>query len=111
MKRIEGFIRAHRMPKVVAALHALPHFPGFTIVDCHGQGEGRGEGGHFVYDPDEGIQYHKSQIVIVICPDEEAQAIAETIARAGCTGETCDGLVAITDVPQVICARKSGGIA
>ena len=111
MKRIEGFIRAHRMPKVVTALHALPHFPGFTIVDCHGQGEGRGEGGRFVYDPEEGIQYHKSQMIIVICRADEAQTVAEAIARAGCTGENCDGLVTITDVPQVLCARKSGGIA
>ena len=111
MKRIEGFIRAHRLAKVVAALHALPHFPGFTVVECHGQGEGRGEGGHFAYDPDEGIQYHKSKMVIVVCADDEANLVAEAIARAGCTGESCDGLVAVTDVPQVICARMAGGAA
>lgn len=42
MKRIGAFLQPHRVSKAVAALHALPRFPGFTLLDARGQGHGRG---------------------------------------------------------------------
>ena len=45
MKRIEATLQPHRLTKVVHALHALPHFPGFTVYDAHGQGHGRRRAG------------------------------------------------------------------
>ncbi|MFX9224383.1 P-II family nitrogen regulator, partial [Acinetobacter baumannii] len=72
MKRIEAFLRPHRLGKVIAALHALPHFPGFTVFDAHGQGHGRGTGGHYVYGEDEGVLLHERCVLVVICADEQA---------------------------------------
>ena len=110
MKRIEAFIQPHRLGKVVSALHALPAFPGFTVLDAHGQGHGRGTGGHFAYEPNEGLLYHKRLCLIVICDNGEATAIADAIAKAAHTGKPGDGIVSICDVRQVLRIRGGGGL-
>ncbi len=109
MKRVEGFIKPHRLSNVVAALHALPQFTGFTIADGHGQGHGRGAGGHYAYEPDQGLLYHKQCLFIVICQDDEAASIAQTIARAAHTGNKGDGIVTVSDISTVIRVRDAGG--
>lgn len=45
MKKICAYIKTHRVGEVIAALHELPCFPGFTVLDGHGQGHGCGAGG------------------------------------------------------------------
>jgi nitrogen regulatory protein P-II 1 len=47
MKEITAIIQPHTLSRVMHALHALPHFPGLTLLDAHGQGRGRGAGGAF----------------------------------------------------------------
>lgn len=108
MKRIEAIIQPHRLKHVVLALHELPRFPGFTVVDTHGQGRGKGTGGHFVYEPDEGLVYHKRRMLIVVCEDKEARLIAELIAKAAHTGRAGDGLVAITTLDDALRIREFG---
>lgn len=109
MKRIEAFLRPHRLGKVIAALHALPHFPGFTVFDAHGQGHGRGTGGHYVYGEDEGFLLHERCVLVVICADEQADGIADLIAGAAHTGNKGDGIVAITSLEGVRRIRDAGG--
>lgn len=111
MKRIEAIIQPHRLRHVVLALHELPSFPGFTVVDVHGQGRGKGSGGHFVYEPDEGLVYHKRRMLIVVCEDKEARFMAELIAKAAHTGRAGDGLVSITPLDDVIRVRGFGAPA
>lgn len=108
MKRIEAFVQPHRLSKVIAALHSLPSFPGFTIVDAHGQGHGRGAGGHFVYEPAEGLLYHERSYLVIVCENNEATAIARAIAGAAQTGSKGDGLIAISDIRQVLRIRDGG---
>ena len=50
MKRIEAFLPPHRLAPVIHQLHELPRFPGLTVLNAHGQGHGRGAGGHYAYD-------------------------------------------------------------
>ena len=45
MKEITAIIQPHTVSRVMRALYALPHFPGVTLLDAHGQGRGRGAGG------------------------------------------------------------------
>lgn len=106
MKRIEGFVQPHRLSKVVSALHALPHFPGFTIMNAQGQGHGRGQGGSFVYSRDAGLLLHPRLVLVVYCEDHEAHDIAMTIARIAHTGNKGDGIVAITEASEVIRIRS-----
>lgn len=105
MKRIEAFLQTHKLNKVIAALHELPHFPGFTVFDAHGQGQGRGEGGHFVYEPNEGLLYHKRSYLIIVCENGEATAIVNAIAKAAFTGNKGDGMVSVSDLRQVVRIR------
>ena len=110
MKRIEAFIQPHRLNKVVATLHALPSFPGFTVLNAHGQGHGRGKGGHFAYG-EGGLLFHAHCVVVIICEDALAAQIAEQIAKTAHTGNPGDGIVVISDVAQLIRIRDAGGAA
>lgn len=105
MKRIEAFIQPHRLNKIVSALHQLPHFPGFTVLNAHGQGHGRGAGGHFHYSSDDGLLFHSRLALVVVCEDFEAEEIAATIARAAHTGTKGDGMVVISDIAEIIRVR------
>lgn len=112
MKRIEAIVQPHRLSKVVHALHDLPHFSGFTLLEATGQGHGRGAGGHHAGDED-CLLLHDRQVLVVVCEDAEADAVAETIARAAHTGNKGDGIVSISEVTRVLRVRdakaKSGG--
>lgn len=109
MKRIEAFIKPHRMSKVVSALHALPNFPGFTMLQGHGQGHGRGAGGHYVYEPDKGLLFHTQTVLIVVCADQDAASISDAIARAAHTGNKGDGIVIVSDLQGAVRVRDAGG--
>lgn len=102
MKRVEAVIQPHKLSKVVSTLHALPHFPGFTVLDAHGQGHGRGQGGVFAYDNKEGLLYHRRSVLFVLCEDEFAETIVEAIKRAAHTGQAGDGLISVVDVDAVV---------
>lgn len=108
MKRIEAIIQAHRLKHVVLALHELPRFPGFAIADVHGQGRGKGVGGHFVYEATEGLLYHRRRMLIVVCEDKDARLIVELISKAAHTGRAGDGLITITTLDDVLRIRDFG---
>ena len=110
MKKITAYIKPHRLEKVVEALHKLDRFPGFTVVDGHGQGHGRGIGGHYAY-AQEGLLYHAQRVLIVLCDDEEAEAVASAIVAAAHSGQAGDGIVSIEPVTAVRRIRNAGGAA
>ena len=101
MKRIEAFLQPDRLSKVVAALHALPRFPGFTVLEGHGQGRGRGQGGQYVYGEVDGLLYHSLRLVIIFCEDGDATMISELIASVARTGHPGDGIVVTSHVSKV----------
>jgi len=101
MKRIEAIIQPHKLNQVIAALHALPQFPGYTVVDAFGQGHGRGEKGNYTYDNREGLLAHRRSLLVVLCPEDTASAIVNAILDAAHTGQAGDGLIDVTDVPAI----------
>jgi len=105
MKEIKAIIQPHMLSKVVRALHALPHFPGFTITDARGQGRGRGAGGSFKVTEDD-IEYHRKTLVEIVCSDELAASITETIRQAAHTGNPGDGIIIVGEVHEVIRIRS-----
>ena len=104
MKEIRAIIQPHIVEKVVRALHELEHFPGFTLSDAHGQGRGRGAGGAYRTTEDD-IDYHKKVILEVVCADDIASGIAETIRSAAHTGNKGDGIIIINELVEVIRIR------
>ncbi|SRR5579884_499835 len=104
MKEIKAIIHPHMVHKVVRALHALEHFPGFTLLDARGQGRGRGAGGAYVVTEDE-IDYHRKTVMVVVCADEMAATLADTIRETAHTGQKGDGIITIRDLEEVIRIR------
>ncbi len=104
MKEIKAFIQPHVLGRVVQALHALPHFPGITIVDVAGQGRGRGKGGTYRVTEEE-IFFHKKKLIEVVCADELATPIVEAIRVAAHTGHPGDGLIVVTEIAEAVRIR------
>lgn len=105
MKEIKAILQLHMVTKVVRVLHALPHFPGLTLSDARGQGRGRGAGGSFKLTEDD-IDYHRKVILEVVCNDELAQSIVETIRQAARTGNKGDGIILVSELREVIRIRS-----
>lgn len=105
MKQVKAIIKPHMSSKVIAALHGLPHFPGLTIFDVNGQGRGDGPGGAYECTAED-IFGNKRQVIEIICTDELAENIAETIRTAAHTGRPGDGLIVITNIATVIRIRS-----
>lgn len=104
MKEITAIIQPHTLSRVMHALHALPHFPGVTLLDAHGQGRGRGVGGAFC-PTEEDFTFHKKTVLLVTCEAGQVDSIAAAIVQAAHTGNKGDGLVTIKDVARVIRIR------
>jgi nitrogen regulatory protein P-II 1 len=104
MKEIKAIIQPHMLPRVMDALHAVPHFPGATVSDCQGQGRGRGAGGH--YEPAEDtIFYAKKVRLEIFCADGICSQLVDVIRKAAHTGRPGDGLIVVIDVERVVRIR------
>lgn len=101
MKEIKAIIKPDRVGRVVHALHELPHFPGLTLVDVHGQGRGRGAGGSFVLN-EENLFFHPKKMIEIVASDETASSIVDTIRNAAHTGTKGDGLIIVTEISQTV---------
>ncbi len=104
MKEITAIIQPHTLSHVMHALHALPHFPGVTLLDAHGQGRGRGTGGAFRPSEDN-FTFHKKTVLLVTCDAAHADSVVAAIAQAARTGNKGDGLITVKDVARVIRIR------
>ncbi len=105
MKQITAFIQPHMEGKVVSALHDLPEFPGFTVIEARGQGHGRGAGGSFVAT-ERDLTYHPRHILIVVCDDEHVEALCRVIVKNASTGLKGDGVVSVSDVTLLFRIRS-----
>lgn len=104
MKQIIAMIQAHRLEKIERALHQLPHLPGFTLFHAHGHPRGTGPEHAFVateWDPDS----HDRLVLMMFCADEQLQLLVDTIRLAAYTGNTGDGLIAVTNVDSLLRIR------
>lgn len=105
MKQVKAIIQPHMTSKVLQALHKLKHFPGLTIFEVSGQG--RGDGPDRGYQPSvEDVFEHKRKLIEIVCSDEAAAEIADTIRAAAHTGRRGDGIIVITEISQVIRIRS-----
>lgn len=95
MKKIEAFIKAHRLDEVSLALHRVEALGGMTVTDARGFGRGRGSEN----DPGD---YHKIVRIEVFCSDELAPTVVETIEKAAHTGLRGDGKVYVIPVEEAV---------
>ncbi len=104
MKEITAIIQPHTLSRVMHALHALPHFPGITVLDAHGQGRGRGAGGAF-RPTEDNFTFHRKTVLIVTCAAGHVDQITATLVAAARTGNKGDGLITVKNVSRVIRIR------
>ena len=112
MKQITAIIQPHMLSKVEHALHALPHFPGFTLLSAKGRGRGRAAG-HAYHPTEEELDTHDKVALFILCSDELAPQIVEVIRMAAHTGLPGDGIIAVCDAIEVLRIRtgERGGDA
>lgn len=97
MKQITALIKPHMEGKVVSALHELPEFPGFTVIErVHGQGRGRGAGGSFVAT-EMNLTFQVHAMLVVVCRDELVEELCRVIIKSAHTGHKGDGIVWVVD--------------
>lgn len=100
MKKIEAFIKSHRIDEVALALHHVEGLTGMTMTDARGFGRGRGP----EHDPNE---LHEIVRVEVFCEDALAETVVTTIEQAAHTGLRGDGKIYVIPVEQSV--RISSG--
>ena len=105
MKEIKAIIQPHMLAKVMAALHAVPHFPGVTVSDCQGQGRGLGAGGQF-QATQESIVFVKKTKLEIFCADALSDQLVTVIRDAAHTGHAGDGVIMIADMSRVVRIRS-----
>ncbi|WP_018991631.1 P-II family nitrogen regulator [Aromatoleum toluclasticum] len=104
MKQITAIIRPQRLEAVEAALHALPHLPGFTVFTARGHARGHGQDHRFVADewnPDA----HDALVLLVLCVDDDALAIIDAVTTAAYTGLPGDGIVGVAELVAAVRIR------
>jgi nitrogen regulatory protein P-II 1 len=104
MKQIMAIVRPNMLGKVEHALHGLPHFPGFTLLRGNGQSRGRAPGHQ--HEPTEwDIDEQDRALLIMVCADDLAMQVVDTIRTAARTGLPGDGLIVVSEIAEVVRIR------
>lgn len=105
MKQIIAIVQPHRLENIERALHHLDTLPGFTLFPAHGHARGRGPHHAFAateWNPDA----HDRLVLMMFCADEQAPAIVEAIRSTAHTGHSGDGLIAVSELSDVLRIRS-----
>lgn len=104
MKQIIAVIQPHMLNKVEHALHALAHFPGFTLLRAKGHGRGRAAG--HAWQPTEwDLDEHDKVALFIASSNELAPGIVEAIRQNAHTGLSGDGVIVVTEAAEVVRIR------
>lgn len=104
MKVIIAYVQPFMLEKVTDALRAKK-IHGVTVIQC--QGFGRridGKTPHYE-DPAVELGYAPKSKIELVCRDEEAQGIVQTIRESAHTGRHGDGKIFVTEVTQALDVR------
>ena len=101
MKKIEATIQNNKIDIVTDAIKEI--VGGFSIIEGKGRGSGKrqnigtGRGTNTVI-----ANYNKVAIISTIIDDKIVEKVTKIIEDAVFTGETSDGIIAITDIESVL---------
>jgi nitrogen regulatory protein PII len=101
MKKIEAYIKSHRMIEVVEELHTIEGLTGVSINEIKGFGRTRDDGEH-VRIVDNAVNWEPHVKMEIFCLDGLAEAVVATILKAAHTGLRGDGKIYITQVEDAI---------
>ena len=101
MKRIEATIQINKVSAVSDAINGI--VGGFTVLEGNGRGSGkrqsiRSERGTVTVT----AKYNKVAIISTIVDDSEVEKVSQAITDAVFTGEEGDGIIAISNIENVL---------
>ena len=112
MKRIEATIQATKISAVTEAINDI--VGGFTVLE----GKGRGSGARQQIRSGRGTgsftaEYNEVATVSTVVDDSAVEKVSSAIADAAFTGKGGDGIVAVSNVDNIlnIASKKSGSEA
>jgi nitrogen regulatory protein P-II 1 len=104
MKQITAIIQPQRLEAVEQALYRLRHLPGFTLMPA--RGHARGHGPLHLFTADEwNPDWHPHIVLLMYCPDDLMQEAFEAIQTSAYTGNSGDGLIAVSAIEDVVRIR------
>lgn len=101
MKKIEAFVKRHRLDEVARALHHVEGLTGLTVTDA--RGFGRGDAASELHPTPEMI-HGFTEIVRIesFCDDKVAEEAVGAIEKAAHTGLRGDGKIYVLAVEQAV---------
>lgn len=101
MKKIEAYIKSHRLTDVVEHLHIIDKLTGLSIHEIKGFGRTRGEG-EPVRIVDNAISWVPHVKLEIFCRDELVEALIEAILEGAHTGLRADGKIYVSPVEDAV---------
>ncbi len=95
MKKIEAYVKSHRLDQVATALHHVEGLTGMTSTPARGFGRGR----KTTHTSDD---WHEVVRIDVFCADDQATKCVEAIRQAAHTGLRGDGKIYVLPVEEAI---------
>ncbi len=104
MRQIIAVLQPHMLNKVEHALHALPRFPGFTLLRAKGHARGRAPG-HAFQATEWDLFEHDKVALLIVSSNELAPRIVEAIEQNAHTGLPGEGVIVVTEAREVVRIR------
>jgi nitrogen regulatory protein PII len=101
MKKIEAYIKSHRMIEVVEELHTLEGLTGVSVHDIKGFGRARDNGAH-VRIVDNTINWQPHVKLEIFCHDNLAEPVIAAILKGAHTGLRADGKIYVSSVEDAV---------
>lgn len=96
-KLIIAIVRPFLIDKLVVAFENIEKFPGITVVDAHGFGQGLNKSWNETLDP-----FHPKKQIEIAAPAGMVKEIVEAIHEHAHTGKTGDGMIFVLALEQTI---------
>jgi nitrogen regulatory protein PII len=101
MKKIEAYIKSHRLTEVVERLHVIEGLTGVSVHDIKGFGRTRGED-EPVRIVDNTINWVPHVKLEIFCLDDLADAVMDAILEGAHTGLRADGKIYVSPVESAV---------
>ncbi len=101
MKRIEGYLKPHKLSEVVMALQKVKGFGGMSVWDVKGFGRREPTSAPRTRI-DELLDFSRYARIEIFCGDEQAGEIVSVIVKAAHTGLRGDGKIYISPVETAV---------
>ena len=101
MKKIEAYVKSHRLIEVVEELHTIEGLTGVSIHEIKGFGRTRDDGAH-VRIVDNTVNWEPHTKIEIFCLDDLAETVIAAILKGAHTGLRADGKIYISPVEDAI---------